>query len=256
MKQLNFNLFLLKFLALLALGLITVQAEVNANEAGAVSKISYDRQTDDLSVTAEATTLKSVLGRIAQRTGIEVLFDDKADKPLSINIQSGSLEYGLKQILKGSNHMLSYSRDDKEKLLLIGVTVLPAGEQDSHQAKRLIGIEAEAYHRARAQLSHDQVAQMDKISERWQARLKEMPDELREALEKRTNERLLKKIKRDQEKAEMLEQERQMSAEDHASALATRQEAIGSLNPQQQTIFEQNSAASREQMRLLLQGNQ
>ena len=254
MKQLNFNLFLFRFALLFALGLTALQVEANADEADQVTTaVHYDRQNDHLTVTAKAASLKSVLGRLAQQSGIEVLFDDKADEQVSINIQTDSLEDGLKHILKGSNHMLRYSRDDKEKLLLVGVVVLPVGEQDSSGAKRLIGIDSEAYHRARAELTHQQVQKMDKAGERWQARLNEMPDERRKALEKRVNERLLKKTKHDQERAEMLAKEKQLAAEEKAKELATREKALKRLDPDQRTVFEQRSAESREKMRLLLQ---
>ena len=238
---------------LVFLGLTTAQAEVNDNKTGQLTKVMYDRQSDHLTVSAEADSLKSVLGRIAQQSGIEVLFDDKADEQVSINIKSDSLEDGLKHILKGSNHMLRYSRDDKEKLLLIGVMVLPVGEQDSSHARRLIGIDNEAYHRAKAQLTHKQIEQMDKAGERWQARLNEMPTERRELLEKRVNERLLKRVKREQQDAEMREKEKQLDAERKIKREARREKAFKNVDPERRATFERRSEESREKMRLLLQ---
>ena len=101
LKRSEFSLFLL--LALFVLGAATgVQADDSSQRASQTSdrvttkkipekttqinNVSYDKVSDHLSVMTEAASLKLVLGRVAQLSGIEVLFDDQADEPLTINI--------------------------------------------------------------------------------------------------------------------------------------------------------------------------
>ena len=255
MKRPGITLFLL---ALLALGLTTmVQADGSKHETSPATIVSYDKASDHLSVTAEAVSLKFVLGSIARQSGIEVLFDDQADEPLTITIQSDSLEAGLKRILKGRNHMLRYNRDDEARLLVIGVMVLPVGEQqDWSRAKRLVAIDDEAYYRARSQLSLEQVQQHDRTSERWQARLDEMPPEFREKLEKRTNERLLKRVQREKWRAEKWKKHQQKRAEYEAKRQKQRELTLHSLDPEQRAAFEKSSEEANERMRVILQEKQ
>jgi hypothetical protein len=217
------------------------------------AKISYDKATDHLSVTAEETSLKLVLARIAQLSGIEVLFDDQADEPLTISIESDSLEEGIKQILKGRNSMLRYSRDDKAQLMLLGVMVLPVGEYDSGRAKRLIAMDDEAYHRVKNELTHEQVQQMDRASERWQTRMNEMSPERREKLEKHINERVLKRIQNEQKQAEIRERHKQEAEKHRAEQLAEKEKDLEVLRPEQRASYKQRGEAAREDVRRQIQ---
>ena len=91
-------MFLLQLLAFITISSTTL---LHAEETSPSKIVSYDKANDQLNVSAETVSLKRVLGKIAMKSGIEVLFDDKADEPLSINMQSVPLEHGIKQILKG-----------------------------------------------------------------------------------------------------------------------------------------------------------
>ena len=267
MKPAKITLCLQWLLALFALGMtVTVQADEGAhknrhNDVSALSEtrpavtVSYDKAADHLSVVAEAASLKYVLGRVAQLSGIEVLFDDQADGPLTIDIKSDSLEQGLNTILKGSNFAMRYSRDDKARLLLVGVMVLPAGEHNTGRAKPLMAMEGEAYYRAKNQLSHEQIQKMDIAAERWQARMSEMPPERRAAMEKRINDRLLKEAIRDQKIAENRERRKQQAAELKAQRKADREAMLQMLPPEERAGFEQRGIAAREEVKkALLEG--
>jgi flagellar biosynthesis GTPase FlhF len=252
MKRANSTLFRLCLLAALALGMV---ATVQADETGPATTVSYDRQSDRLTVIAESASLKSVLARVAQLAGIEVLFDDRAEGTLSVNIQSESLENGLKHILKGRNSILRYSKNKQEKLLLVGVMVLPAGEQDSARAKPLVAMDDEAYNRARSQLTQEQVRQMDKAAERWQARMSEMSPERRAAMEKRVKKRLLKKQLSDQKQAEQRKQDQLKLEQAQAEQRAQREKALQKLDPETRDVLERRREAAHEQMRQQLMEN-
>lgn len=249
MKQLEATSILLRLLIFFALIITTA---VQADENTSTAQVSYDKASNQLSIITDATSLKTVLGRIAFQSGIEVLFDDAADEPLSIDIQSVSLEDGVKQILKGRNHILSYEKNEKGKPLLIGVMVLPTGEQDTGRAKRLMAIEDEAYYRAKSQLSHEQVQQIDMASERWQTRLDRMPAERREVMEKRVNNRLLKEVVRKEQRTKRREKNKQEHAKREQERLKRQESMLERLDPDQRALFEQRRKVADEEMRTKL----
>lgn len=260
MKPAKFGSFLLKLLPLFALMFASsaqAAAAVAATQDSApASIISYDKASDHLHVSVAAVPLKRVLGRIAQQSGIEVMFDDMADAPVSIDVQSDSLEAGIKRLLKGRNYMLRYSRDEQAKLLLIGVMVLPVGEQDTGRARRLVAMDDEAFYRARSQMSIEQVQQMDRSVERWQARMSEMPPEVRQRLEKKTASRLQRQLQSQQRHAEGLKKDRQQLAEMEEKRKQQRELALKKLGPEQRAAFEKDSKEASERMRVLLQSEQ
>ena len=259
MKPVKFNLFLLRLLALITIG-VTMAAQATAATAAQdtipAHIVSYDKANDSLRVSVDAAPLKRVLGRIAQQSGIEVMFDDMADTPVSVDIQASSLEEGVKRLLKGHNHMLRYSRDEQAKLLLIGVMVLPVGEQDTGRAKRLVGIEEEAFYRARNQLSIEQVQQMDRSVERWQARMSEMSPETRQRLEEKTAARVMRQLQNQRRHAEGLKKDMKALAKIEKKRKQQRELALKNLDPERRAAFEQDSKEASERMRVLLKSEQ
>ena len=251
-KSVKIGLLLLSFLTL---GIATaVQAdEAPAKQAAPANKVSYDKASDRLSVSVEAVPLKRVLGRIAQQSGIEVMFDDMADETVSFDIQANSLEDGLKRILKGRNHMLRYDRDEQKNLLLIGVMVLPVGEQDTGRAKRLVSMENEAFYRARSQMSIKQAQQMDLANERWQVRMSEMPSSVRERLEKKTASQLQRHMHNDKLRAAHNKKFQKRMAKHKEERNKRRELGLKELDPEQRAAFERDATAAREEMKLLLQ---
>ena len=252
MKQLEPTSRLLRLLAFLAL---VVTTTVQADENTSATRISYDKAADHLSVTAEAASLKLILGKIALQSGMEVLFDDAADETVSFKIQSVSLEDGVKQILKGRNHILSYDKNKQGKRLLVGAMILPAGEQDTGRAKRLITMDDEAYYRAQSQLSLGQVQQIDMASERWQSRLSKMPPQRREAMEKRIHDRLLKDALRKERREKQKEKFAQARAKREKERLERQESMLQRLSPEQRAVFEERRKAASEEMRINLLNN-
>jgi hypothetical protein len=270
MKPTDLTVLLLRLLTLFALSVSTAaQADpagsehrINASRPEAAAGIrpavvvDYNKVSDQLSVTADRASLKAVLGRIAQQSGIEVMFDDMAEESVSANIQSETLESSLKNLLKGGNYMLRYSRDEQQKLLLIGVMVLPVGEQDTGRARRIMAMDQEAMNRARSQLSLAQTQQMDLSNERWQARLTELPPASREQLEKQVEKGLLKQAQREQQRAEKKKKYEQKSAEAQQKRQAKREEYLQSLSPEERSDFEQRSSAARQQVKAWVSAEQ
>lgn len=227
------------------------QAET-AEENRSLTTVNYDKTNDQLSVYTESATLKSVLGKIAQKSGIEVLFDDLADIPVTLDIQSRTLESGLKRILNDSNHLLRYSRDEQQNLLLIGVMVLPTGKQEQAGARRLLSVDTEALYHGRNQLSLQQAQQVDLVSKRWQARVGELSPERREALEKRVSARLLAESKREAQRAKRLDKHKKKLAERKQQRIQERKNLLEGYSDDQRATYEQREQETRELMKTIL----
>lgn len=245
--------FLLRLLALFAFSAATAVQADQTTETSPADLVSYDKLTDHMNVMVEASSLKLVLARLAKQSSIEVLFDDAADEEISVDVQSNSLDEGLKHILKGRNHIMRYSKDSNGKLLLVGVLVLPVGEQDSGRAKRLLGMENEAYSRVRSEITLEQAQQMDAATERWQARLGELPTERREALIKSAEERFLKKVVREKNREERRKKINEERTAKTAKRRERREESLKHLDAEQRAAYEQKAAAAKESVRLMLQ---
>jgi hypothetical protein len=229
-------------------------------------EVSYDKTADQLSVRAEAASLKAVLGQVALQSGLEVLFDEAADGPLTITIQPGSLEASVKQLLRGRSNIMRYNKDNQGKPLLIGVVVLPAGQTDASRARPLLDPNDEAYRFAARQAASAKgqevdgyVSTGDRNDERWQARLAEMPVKLREQLAKQTAERQAHEQEREQQRQQRAEEraaEREESEAYRAKMRQKQQQRLDALDPETRSRFEQSGEQAREEIRRQLQGDQ
>jgi len=166
--------------------------------------VDYDNATDRLVVKAENVMLSQLLTQITYETGIEVIFDDEADIQFSTEVDKPSLEQGLKQVLRGTNYMMRYKRDQDQRLMLLGVLVLPEGESDTANARRLVGVQSEAYNQRKSDLSVQDYQAIDLAKQRWQERYAEFPEDLQAKLidhvEKRMKREAARKLKREQRK--------------------------------------------------------
>ena len=253
MKQPVSTSGLLQLLLLLSLSLTsTVQADQDIPP----TLVSYDKIENLLTISAETASLKSVLNQIAAQSGIEVMFDEGADEPLSINIQSMPLKKALEQILRGNSHIMRYDRDKKGNSLLIGVMVLPKGQEDNSHASPLLNQNNEAYHYARKQANDTDSNGLDE--ERWQARLAEMSSKQREQLEQYTAQRQTRKEekeKRRQKQKEDMAADQKESDAHKTERLQYQQGMLNALKPEQRSRYEQAGELAREQILQQLQNN-
>ena len=98
-------------------------------------EVTYDRERDLLSVRADQVPLTQVLGRISDRSGIEILIDPSIDNKISIVISEQPLEKALKQIARGLSYVMLYGKssnqDRSSGLRLATMKLLPEGRQNS-----------------------------------------------------------------------------------------------------------------------------
>jgi hypothetical protein len=208
--------------------------------------VRYDKQRDTLSFAVEETSLKLLLTHIAMQSGIEVLFDERADRPVTVTFDQRPLPDALKNLLIGSSSVLRYERGDADQLLLIGVKVLPEGTTDGN-AQPLLHAAGEAFmhERDNRMLSAEEQEKKNLANERWQARLKEMPPAVREKVEQHAKERLdTLEQKSAERKASSAEKKAKREA-DKAERKAKREQEFEALSPEEQALVEQRRSEAR-----------
>ncbi len=249
MNQLK--VFLLQCFAILLLSFMVNKVIADTQN---MVEINYDNISDSLNVLANNVSLKHLLRKIARHSGIEVLFDDLVDEPVTLNIDSDSLEHALKQVLKGRNYSFRYSRDESGKALLIGVTVLPVGENNDKQARNVVSIENEAYYRGQSQLSLTQTQHMDMVEQRWQSRLSIIPPEKRDEMMGLVRSRLLEDAQFEQQQKKKQLQQKQHQKKYAVLRDQRREKALEGSSPEARAAFEKQGNIASEHMRRLIHG--
>jgi len=215
--------------------------------------INYDSVSDRLDIDVTDVSLKMLMTAIARDTGIEVLFDDAAERRLSVKLDAVALERGLKQILRGENYLLRYQQGS-DPAMLIGVMVLPSGEEETgkERARRIVSMEDEVYYRTHYQKFTDHVKQRDLARQRWQSRMAELPAEVRDDLQRQADERKLKidaAKKQRHERRKLLEQKQ---ARREARMKMKRDEAWQGRDAADREAFEKKQQIYKEQVRGLI----
>ena len=83
-----------------------------AAEEPAQLAIDYDKAADTLSLDVEKASLKTLLATIAMQSQIEVLFDERADREVTMQLEKRSLETGLENLLRESSYLFRYGEDE------------------------------------------------------------------------------------------------------------------------------------------------
>lgn len=235
--------FLIKCMTLALL----LSANVWADEAS--YSVTYDKQKDTLSFKVENASLKQLLTRIAMQSHIEVLFDDRAEQTITMAMEERPLQDALKNLLKANSHAFRYSRDNNDKVMLIGVSVLPKGDGPDN-ALPLLHAAGEAYTNAKNNrvLSIDEDARKTLSNQRWQARLAEMPEAIQEKVVKNANERLDKKEKKKAQRKERRDAKKKQREERREKRIAERQQRLESLSPEDREVAEQRREAIKNRV--------
>jgi hypothetical protein len=165
------------------------------------SAVIYDRDTDLLTVKAEDVSLRELLAKISLLTGVEMLMDPEVEQNVSIILGETPLQSGLKQMMRifDLNHAMIFEsvkgEGGSEEHLLVSMKIVPKGKLDSPNLVAAVDPVGEAIVRTltsdtpadTAVSGQDEVAaelpsMLNYAEARWQARLKKMPKERRDAL--------------------------------------------------------------------------
>ncbi|MFO7592422.1 MAG: hypothetical protein R6X15_00065 [Pseudomonadota bacterium] len=179
-----------------------------AADAPTAPAISYDRAADTLSLDVEQVSLKTLLATIASQSQLEVLFDDRADRKVTMQLEKRSLQAGLENLLRESSYLFRYDKDEEGNTFLLGVRVLPKGESDSGNLQPLLHAAGEAFMNAKHNRQAGANAESALFNKRWQARLAEMPKPVREKVIKHAKERIEKIEKREAERQARIEEKK------------------------------------------------
>jgi hypothetical protein len=214
-------------------------ATVRGEEAA--PSVTYDKEQDTLSVTAENSSLKLLLSHIAMQSHVEVLFDDRAERVINMTFENRPLQSALKDLLRGSSYAFRYDKGVNDTTLLIGVRVLPEGGADTGSTQPLLHVAGEAFMHEKNNhvLSAEEQSRQEVYNKRWAARLAEMPAEVREKVTEHARERIAELDKKNEarkaRKAEKKAQREQLREERQAK----QQQRLDELSPEERALIEQ-----------------
>lgn len=234
----------MRLLTGIIIAVLWLSTTVRAEEAPNV--IKYDKQKDALSISVNKVSLKQVLATIAIQSHIEALFDDRADEPITMSFEDRPLEEGLKNLLRGSSYAFRYTRDANDKALLIGVSVLPRGDAPDAKvgdanAQPLLEVTGEVFMHAKnnRQLSIEAFAKQEAYNQRWQARLAELPADVRARAEQHAREKLEAHDKKSAKREEHAASKKAEREERKKASEVKRQELLESMSPEDRAFAEQ-----------------
>lgn len=195
-------------------------------------QVRYDSAADRLTVVAQEIPLSTLLAHIAVTSGIEILMDPAADRPVSITLRDQRLEVGLKQLVRGLSYAMFYESKPFEGSkpsppLLIAMKVLPQGKEDSTALAPVVTLEKEARARAVAPGSTARPSgpSAGYSAERWQMRLDKLPEATRQRLEEHVRQHQALREKQAAKRAEQ-RAERQAAQQKRWSAIREKAQQI------------------------------
>ncbi|MCW8840384.1 MAG: hypothetical protein OQL05_10140 [Gammaproteobacteria bacterium] len=203
----------------------SAQEQPDGSEA---PRVVYDAEDDRFTLKARDASLKAVLQELSVSSGLEVLFDDEAERRISVSLEQVPLELGVKELLRGSSNIARYSKNEAGEHMLIGVVVLPEGKSDRSAARQLLAPQEEFTRHARS--SRDGQA----MPRRWQARVNEMPPERRKRMDKMAKMRLMTP---EQRKEDFKKQREEMFAERREMKQQRMQDKLARMTPEQQQQY-------------------
>lgn len=222
---------------------ITAMAEQSATETQAAEQkahdlVLYDKQKDTLNMNVTDMSLKRLLATIAIQSHIEVLFDDGAEQSISMAFDDAPLQKALENLLRGSSYAFRYTRDNNDRALLIGVTVLPEGDTGDGNAQSLLHAPGETFMHEKNKRSQsiEQYERQEAYNQRWQARLKEMSDEVREKAEKHAADRMKALDEKNAAREKRAQEAKEKREAFKGERKAQRQQQFEQLSPEEQAV--------------------
>lgn len=213
--------------------------------ADAAARVSYDKTADRLSVSAQGVSLRTLMGQIALRSGIEVMMDARAERRVSVQIDALALVDAITQINQTGSVAFFHDSVAGEKPLLVGVQILPMGEEDLSGLSALVDMRSEAVLRdqSAAPDALPRPAILDRVALRWQARIRSLAPQERErvlAHVRQTREAQASALReqaalREAEQAQWQAEERERQA--HLAQLRARDPAYYALMLQRQQDY-------------------
>jgi len=247
MKHSTLSLFLSLSTALFIYPLSLIAEPSTISHSGIISE--YDKTADTVSVNASDASLKAILREIAKHSSLEVLFDDGAEENISITFNKLPIAKAIENLLRGKNYLVQYSNTQNHTPTLTSIIVLPKGQSDSKNAKRLNSLQNEAFYKASQNLTLDQVNEIDRSLDRWQARINRLTPEKRQELETRAKKRVIARQSAKEHHNKRREEQKQQDEIQAQLEAENRQQHNLDLTEEEIAISDQRAQQSRDQMR-------
>lgn len=163
-------------------------------------KVTYDKTQDLISVQATNASLKQILGRIAQLTSMEFQMHPDAEQQVSFDIKQQKLQPALKSMLREFSTVLMYGNVEgqPDRKILTAMHVLPMGEYDAGGLQPVLNLDGEVFmhqrrnarqsERARPPSNRESVLEVSDM--RWRARLAKLPEQEREEMIERAQNKI------------------------------------------------------------------
>ncbi len=219
--------------------LMLLSVSVNAESNTSPAKIEYDKTQDMLTVQTTNASLKQTLARIAQLTSLEFQMHPDAEQQVSFDIKQQKLQPALKSMLREFSTVLIYDSvaGQPDQKILTTMHVLPMGEYAASGLNPVLNLGGEVFmHQRRlarqselARPLSDRTSVLELSDMRWRARLAKLPEQKREALLERAQNRIDKQAA---EKAERKQKRETRNAEfekSHEDRVAEQQLKLDKL---------------------------
>ena len=216
------------FRIFIALLFIFFSAPILAKQDIKAFELTYDAEQDHVNIHSNGSRLKTILGSLAIRTGIETFLHPDADRLIDFNIQHTALETAIKNLCKQLNCIISYETDKtSDKTLMIGLSILPSGNEESEMLHPVVPLSTELSMHARMHQSEN----MHKlIQKRLAIRLSKLPaEQQQEVLTDYQNK--IKHHKERTERRDRLKRERREKWDARRKQQHERLEAIQESDP-------------------------
>ena len=105
----------MKSIVLILLGSIFVVPSSALHAQPVQPVVSYNKQTDTLTVTAKDASFSGVMAQIASGSGIDIQMDDRAEHTITATLKDAPIEKALKELSRNTNSVLLYSDAPGEK---------------------------------------------------------------------------------------------------------------------------------------------
>ncbi len=171
------------------LGMLIGSAGDAASAAASDPPIRLQRQNGRFSIAAADASLKNVLFRLAEAAGISIKIATSLDRRVTIEQSGLSLKSALDRLLKGINHVIIYSGDERTEAAITRVLVWSKAKPRPPQtpAQKRLAARVAGYQRQIRSLER-RLADLDANSRRA-ARYQRRIERLRQSIRRLQNQR-------------------------------------------------------------------
>lgn len=154
---------------------------LSANSDTRAFHFTYDSEHNLVSIHSKDSSLKGILGSFAIHTGVETYLHPDADRLINFSVNKLPLKQAIKNLCIPLNCIIRYHTEKQSSQpMIIGLDVLPTGNEQSEMLEAVVPISTELAMHARIHQS-SKIHQL--IRKRFEIRLKKLPaDQQQEVL--------------------------------------------------------------------------